>query len=56
MNMGHDLPSCPDKGKISYSTRAKARKGLRHPRSANRSAGAVYKCRHCPYWHLTTKK
>jgi len=41
--------------KVPYATRAKARKRLRQQ---NRTAGprAVYYCRECAAWHLTSQR
>lgn len=54
--MTQQLLACPATGKISYATRAKAVKGLRHPRSANRHACRVYRCGLCGHWHLTSQR
>jgi hypothetical protein len=49
----HDLPACPVTGKVSYSTRAKAKKAIGRAKSIR-----VYKCPHeeCPYWHRTSSR
>lgn len=44
---------CPVSGKLSFATRAKARKELRHYQGASSSC-AVYQCWHCGQWHLTS--
>ena len=46
---------CPINGKLSFSTKAKARKELTRYFAAGHSARAVYLCS-CGSWHLTSQR
>jgi hypothetical protein len=46
---------CPS-GKMTYKTRAKARKGLRRKAAANHNSLTYYRCSDCGNWHLTSSR
>lgn len=45
---------CPSSGKLSFATRAKARKHLLHVLGETATSKRVYQCPHCDNWHLTS--
>ena len=45
---------CPTSGKLSFATRAKARKHLLHVLGETATSKRVYQCPHCDNWHLTS--
>lgn len=47
----HDIPACPVTRKLSFTSRAKARK-RQHKRGG--AATEAYLCEHCGYWHTAT--
>jgi hypothetical protein len=48
--------ACPVTRKISFTTKAKAVKGLRRPRAAEGQAREVYRCPLCGHWHHTSQR
>lgn len=48
-------PRCEHSGKQSYRTKRKALKFAERTNQMEKVHLYVYRCQHCPFWHLTSQ-
>jgi hypothetical protein len=48
-------PQCPESGKRTLERKAAETKRLGILKSGKRKYVRIYHCKHCSFWHLTTK-